>query len=68
MIMELKPAFPLIFILVVYILVYVLIYPFNIQTEFIYFYCAITIYIQLILFKSNRVWLEQYKSGISFVS
>ena len=66
MIMELKPAFPLIFILIVNILVYVLIYPFNIQTtESLYinlyikkqliFYCAITIYIQLILFKSNRV-------------
>ena len=27
-----------------------------------------TIYIQFILFKSNRVWFEKYKSEIYFVS
>ena len=27
-----------------------------------------TIYIQFILFKSNWVWFEKYKSGISLVS
>ena len=29
------------------------------------FYCAMTIYIPYILFKSNRVWFEKYRSGIS---
>ena len=31
-------------------------------------YCKITIYISFILFKSNRVRFEKYKSEISFVS
>ena len=31
------------------------------------FYCTKAIYIAFILFQSNRVWFENYKSGISFV-
>ena len=44
--------------------------PLRINT---FFYCAITIYIQFILFKASRlihsfVWFEKYKSGICFIS
>ena len=31
-------------------------------------FCKMTIYIPFILFKSNRVWFENYNSEISFVS
>ena len=33
-----------------------------------FFYCAVTVYIPLILIKSNPVLSEKYKSEISFVS
>ena len=44
--------------------------PLRINT---FFYCAITIYIQFILFKASHlihsfVWFEKYKSGICFIS
>ena len=33
-----------------------------------FFYSAMTIYFPFILIKSNRVWFEKYRLGISFVS
>ena len=33
-----------------------------------FFYCAITIYIPFMFFKSNSIWFEKYKSVILFVS
>ena len=57
----LKAAFTFIYRLMVNILIYIL-------RSNTFFYCTMTIYIPLILFKSNRVWFEKYKSGISFVS
>ena len=59
-----KNIIPMPQILIVHILVYILIYLRN-NT---FFYCAMTFYIPFKLFKSNRVWFEKYRSGISFVS
>ena len=45
--------------------VYILIYILRSNTLF---YCAMAVYIPFILFKSDRVWFEKYKTGIYFVS
>ena len=34
----------------------------------VFFYSAMTIYVPFILSKFNQVWVEKYKTGISFVS
>ena len=33
-----------------------------------FFYHVTTIYIPFVIFKSDRVWFEKYKLGVSFVS
>ena len=61
-----QAVFTLICILMVYILVYILTYTLSIKKTL--FYCAITIYILSILFKSNEVWFEKYKLVIYFAA